>query len=277
MRLAPTFSPVAPTGLSPHNRAGPLSGLGVLVTRPARQAAGFAQKLAALGGEPVIFPAIAILPPGDPAALRQAHAALATYDIAIFISPNAVEYGAPDARRWPERLAVLAPGPGTAEALAATGIAGARIPATTFDSDGLLELPELAEVRGKCVLILRGDGGREQLADTLRSRGARVDAIACYRRGRPASGVQGLAEAFRDGRIDAVTITSSEALDNLWSMADDSIRAAWRARPTFAPHPRIAAHARETGLPDVVETRGGDAGLIAGLLEWAAAHPREKS
>ena len=92
----------------------------------------------------------------------------------------------------------------------------------------------------------------------------------------PRSGCGGLAEAFRDGRIDAVTITSSEGLDNLWSLADDAVRAAWRACPTFVPHPRIAAHARELGLA-VVETAGGDAGLIAGLLEWAAAQPREKS
>jgi uroporphyrinogen-III synthase len=253
-----------------------LSGLGILVTRPARQAAGFAQKVTALGGESVIFPAIVILPPADPAALKRAHAALDAYDIAIFISPNAVEYGAPDPRRWPARVNVLAPGPGTAEALAAAGIAGVRIPETTFDSEGLLELPELTDVRGKRVLILRGDGGREHLGDSLRSRGARVDAVACYRRARPRSDVQGLAEAFRDGRIDIVTITSSEALDNLWSMADDAIRAAWRARPTLAPHPRIVAHASAKGL-SVVATAGGDAGLIAGLLEWAAAHPRKKS
>ena len=262
--------------MSPPDPVGPLSGLGILVTRPARQAAGFAQKLAALGGAPIIFPAIAILPPADSTALHNAHAALASYDVAIFVSPNAVEYGAPDPRRWPTRIKVLAPGPGTAEALEAAGIVGARIPATSFDSEGLLELPELADVRGKSVLILRGDGGREHLADTLRARGARVDTIACYRRALPQSGVQGLAEAFGDGLIDVVTVTSSEALDNLWSIADDSIRVAWRTCPTFAPHPRIVAHAREMGLP-VVATEGGDAGLIAGLLEWAAAHPREKS
>jgi uroporphyrinogen-III synthase len=262
--------------LSPPDPAGPLAGLGILVTRPARQAAGFAQKVAALGGEPVIFPAITILPPADSTALQRAHAALPTYDIAIFISSNAVEYGAPDPRRWPARIKVLAPGPGTAEALAAAGIAGARIPATTLDSEGLLELPELTEVRGKHVLILRGDGGREHLGDSLRARGARVDAVACYRRALPRSDVRGLAEAFRDGLIDVVTITSSEALDNLWSISDESIRAAWRARPTFAPHPRIVAHARDMGL-SVVATAGGDAGLVAGLLEWAAAHPRRKS
>jgi hypothetical protein len=53
------------------------------------------------------------------------------------------------------------------------------------------------------------------------------------------------------------------------------VRAAWRAHPTFVPHARIAGRARELGL-DVVSTAGGDAGLIAGLLEWAAAQPRPK-
>jgi uroporphyrinogen-III synthase len=224
----------------------------------------------------VIFPAIVILPPQDRKAVQNAHAQLATYDVVIFVSPNAVEYGIPDPRRWPSRLAAFAPGPGTAEALAAAGIADVRIPATTFDSDGLLALPELGDVRGKRVLILRGEGGREQLADSLRARGAQVDAVACYRRAQPRSGAEGLAEAFRAGAIDVVTITSSEALDNLWSVADDSIRASWSACPTFAPHPRIVARARELGL-SAVATAAGDAGLIAGLLEWAAAHPSRKS
>jgi uroporphyrinogen-III synthase len=255
---------------------GPLAGLGILVTRPARQAAGFAQKLAALGGTPVIFPAIAILPPADPAALARAHAALSTYDFAVFVSANAVEYGAPDPRRWPSRLVPFAPGPGTAEALAAVGIAGARIPATSFDSEGLLALPELADVRGKRILILRGDGGREHLGDALRARDAHVDYVACYRRARPASGTAGLVEAFHEGRIQAVTLTSSEGMDNLWALADEPTRTAWRACPTFVPHPRIAAHARERGL-SVVETAGGDAGLLAGLLEWAGSRSRKEN
>ncbi|MEP7183077.1 MAG: uroporphyrinogen-III synthase [Betaproteobacteria bacterium] len=260
----------------PPAPAGPLAGLGVLVTRPARQAGGFAQKLAALGATPVIFPAIAILPPADPAPLARVHAELATYDAAVFVSANAVEYGAPEAGRWPAHLTAFAPGPGTAETLAAVGIADARIPATTFDSEGLLALPDLADVRAKRIVIFRGDGGREHLGDTLRERGAVVDYVACYRRARPESGAAGLAEAFRDGRIDAVTITSSEGQDNLWAIADDAVRAAWRARPTFVPHPRIAACARALGLL-AIETAGGDAGLIAGLLEWAATHPTRKA
>ena len=252
-----------------------LAGIGVLVTRPARQAGAFAQKIAALGAAPVIFPAIAILPPADPEPLTRAHAALGAYDYAVFVSANAVEFGAPDAQRWPATLVAFAPGPGTAEALAAVGIMGARVPATSFDSEGLLTLAEFADPRGKRVVIFRGEGGRGELGDALRARGATVDYVACYRRAAPASGGQGLAEAFRDGRIDAVTIMSSEGLDNLWALSDETTRAAWRARPTFVPHSRIAEHARGLGLA-VVATTAGDAGLIAGLVEWAATTTRKK-
>ena len=260
--------------LTPRARsAEPLSGLGILVTRPARQAAGFAQKIAALGATPIIVPAIAILPPADPAALARAHAALSTYDIAIFVSANAAEYGVPDPRRWPAGIVTYAPGPGTAEALAAVGISEAHIPAKSFDSEGLLALPGLADARGKRVVIFRGDSGRELLGDTLVARGAHVDYVLCYRRAKPAGGFEGLAEAFREGRIDAVTITSSEGLDNLWALADETLRTAWRAYPTFTPHARIASRARDLGLA-VIETAGGDAGLIAGLLEWAATQPQ---
>jgi uroporphyrinogen-III synthase len=253
----------------------PLGGAGILITRPARQAAGLARRIDALGGRPIVFPAIVILPPEDPHALARAHAALPGYDFAVFVSANAVEYGAPDPRRWPAGLVALAPGSGTAEALADVGIENVRVPATTFDSDGLLALPELAHAAGRRVLIFRGDGGREQLGDALRARGAQVDYVACYRRAKPQSGAAGLAEAFAGRRIDAVTVTSSEGLDNLWALLDDATRALWRAGPTFVPHPRIAEHARALGL-QAVETAGGDAGLIAGLLQWFAAHPPGK-
>ena len=157
---------------SPPAARGPLGGIGVIVTRPARQAAGLAAALAALGATPIIIPAIVILPPADPAALARVHAELDCFDIAVFVSANAVEYGVPP--HWPSRLRVFAPGPGTAAALAAVRVADVHIPHTSYDSEGLLALPALAEVAGKRVVIFCGEGGRVLLADALRARGAVV-------------------------------------------------------------------------------------------------------
>ena len=251
---------------------GPLSGVGVIITRPARQAAGITRQLAALGATPIVFPAIVILPPANRASLDSAHAALSQYDIAIFVSANAVEYGVPAPDAWPATLLAMAPGPGTAAALAATGIADATIPATTFDSDGLLALPELHDVAGKRIVIFRGEGGRGELGEALRARGAEVAYAECYRRAAPATGAAGLSEVLREGRAHALTLTSSEGLDNLCALLDAVDAQRLRQLPAFAPHPRIAQHARELGF-DAVETGAADAGLINGLLEWFRQHP----
>jgi len=264
---------VIPYSISPSVPArGPLAGLGIVITRPSRQAAAFAQKVAALGASPIVFPAIVILPPVDRASLDDVHARLREYDFAVFVSANAVEYGAPIASHWPVSLVAFAPGPGTAEALAAAGIPDVRVPRTTLDSEGLLALRELTDVRGRRVIVFRGNGGRDLLADTLRGRGARVDVVPCYRRAVPSSSTGGLVEALRERRAHAVTITSSEGVDNLWSVLGDEGRRLIATLPVFAPHPRIAERARALGVR-VIETAGGDAGLIAGLLEWAASAP----
>jgi len=260
----------------PRVASGPLDGVGVIVTRPQRQAAGLARKLAAVGATPLIWSAIVILPPLDRAPLEHAQATLASYDIAVFVSANAVEYGVPDPSRWPQSLVAFAPGPGTAEALAAVGVTGVRIPVTTFDSEGLLALPELQHVDGKRVLIFRGQGGRELLGTTLIERGAHVEYVSCYRRTAPTSDAQGLREALREGRAHAITLSSSEGIDNLIAAVGIEGRALLERIPAFVPHPRIADQARAAGLTAVTTAAGGDAGLIAGLLEWFAARPITK-
>jgi len=265
---------VYPLDVAPGPR-GALADVGVIVTRPARQAAGLARSLAALGATPIVFPAIAILPPADRTELEHVHARLAQFDIAIFVSANAVEYGVPAPAAWPATIATFAPGPGTADALAATGILGVRIPGTSFDSEGLLALPELAAVAGKSVLIFRGEGGRGHLGNTLRERGATVTYVECYRRAVPGTGAAGLAEVLREGRAQALTLTSSEGLDNLCALLGAADRHLLQQLPTFAPHPRIADHARALGFT-AIETGGADAGLIQGLLQWFDQHPADR-
>src|SRR5215468_2017159 len=181
--------------------ARPLAGVGIVITRPARQAASLAAEIAALGGNPLIFPSIVILPPSDRGPLESAQRTLADFDYAIFVSANAVEYGVGDPAAWPRHLVAFAPGPGTASALTGAGIPDVRMPKTTMDSDGLLALPEFAEVAGKNVVIFRGSGGREVLRDALLARGARVVQVDCYRRSRPSASPAGLIEAWRDRRV----------------------------------------------------------------------------
>ncbi len=249
---------------------GPLAGVGVVVTRPARQAAGFVEKLAALGATSIVWPAIVILPPDDPAPLARAHASLGDYDLAFFVSANAAEFGAPAVGSWPARLAAFAPGPGTAEALAGVGVTNVRVPPDRYDSEGLLALPELADVRGKRAIVFRGNGGRELLVDTLARRGAIVESVACYRRAAPSGDAGAVVDAIDDGRAQALTLTSAEGVDNLVRAAGAAGRERLARLPAFAPHPRIVEHARAAGL-DARLTPPGDAGLIAGLLEWASA------
>ena len=249
---------------------GSLHGAGIVITRPARQAAGLASEIAALGGKPLVFPAIVILPPADASALREAQRRLADYDIAVFVSGNAVEYGVGDAAAWPAHLPALAPGTGTAAALVAVGIHNVRIPATTMDSEGLLTLPELANVAGKRIVVFRGETGRELLKSALEARGASVTQVECYRRARPEGGASGLIEAWREKRIDAVTLTSSEGLDNLWAILDAEGQRYLAATPAFVPHPRIAERAKALGLRETILTPPADAGLLAALLEYFA-------
>jgi uroporphyrinogen-III synthase len=149
------------------------------------------------------------------------------------------------------------------------------IPATSFDSEGLLMLPALNEVAGLRIAIFRGESGREVLGDTLRARGAIVEYVDCYRRAAPRSGADGLVAALQSGRVHALTLTSSEGLDNLEKLLDAK---AWRLLqrlPAFVPHARIAERARCLGFHAIV-TEGADAGLIAGLLEWFTSHPLQR-
>jgi uroporphyrinogen-III synthase len=239
-----------------------------VITRPARQAVLLAQQIAALGGTPLVFPTIVILPPANAQALDDVHARLAQFDYAVFVSANAAEYGVGNPATWPAGLPALAPGPGTAAALAAAGIGDVRQPRTSMDSEGLLALPEFAAPVGKRVVIFRGGGGRELLGETLTARGAHVTYVDCYRRDRPQTGAEGLIEAWRDSRVDALTVTTSEGLNNLWEMLDDGGRKHLAATPTFVSHPRVAERAHALKLARIIVTEPTDAGLIASLLQY---------
>ena len=252
----------------------PLAGKTIVVTRPRAQAAPLADAITVAGGRPLIFPLLEISPALDSQPLADIAKRLAEYRLAVFVSPNAVDYALPSLLApgaWPEGLTPAAVGPGTVSALAAHGITGCIAPTERFDSEALLALPELVTVNGQKVAIFRGDGGRELLADTLRQRGAEVDCITCYRRSGPADGALPLLAAWRASQLDALTISSSEGLRYLIDMLDPEGRDFLQKTPIFVPHARIAENARQLGLNKIVLTAGADAGIIAGLhaYNWA--------
>ena len=249
-----------------------LQGCRILVTRPAAQAATLAAMIAGAGGEPVLFPLLEIGPADDPAPLDEATSHLDDYAIAVFISPNAVEYSLPrilEQRAWPVQLQAAVIGPGTAAQLALHGIEQVVAPTARFDSEGVLELPafQAERVAGKRILILRGNGGRELLAETLRERGAKVDCVTCYNRAAPADG-DAILSRLRNNELDALTISSSEGLRNLLALLDTEALEDLNFLPLFVPHRRIAEVAAELGLFNVVLTGPADAGILESLCSY---------
>jgi uroporphyrinogen-III synthase len=250
--------------------AKPLTGLNIVVTRPRDQAAKLATRIAHEGGNVILFPLLEISPVADPQPLRELVARLPQFNLAVFVSPNAARYGMQAiqaAGTLPPTLKIAAVGQGTMHALHERGAVNAIAPMHNFDSEGLLALPELQNVRGWLVVIFRGNEGRELLGDTLKARGAQVEYAACYQRLRPQQDINELLGS----ELDALTITSSEALTYLWAMLDRQGRERLAAVPLFAPHERIAEAARNLGWRSVMSTAGGSEGLLAGLISWASS------
>jgi uroporphyrinogen-III synthase len=238
----------------------------IVVTRPREQADRLAARLRSEGAIPVVFPAIEIRP------LVVAPVPLADYDLAIFISANAVLHGLPAVAITPRATGsiIVAIGSATAAALAAANVANVRAPIEHFDSEGVLAMPELQAITGKRVLIVRGVGGRDALAKTMRARGALVDYLECYERRIPEADPAPLLALWQSGRIDAVSFTSTEGIGNFRSLIGAPGHAFLADTPAFVPHPRIGAYARGAGLRKVLEIAPGDDGLIAGMQRFFA-------
>ncbi len=243
----------------------PLAGLNIVITRPREQAAGLLRDIEELGGKPLLFPLLEITAVTDQTALREQLSHIARFDLVIFISPNAVKYGMQAISEVPDTVRVAAVGQSSAQALRDLGVQEIIAPTTNFDSETLLALPELHHVSGWRVAILRGDGGRELLGDTLKSRGAQIEYITCYQRGKAQLDVVALLEA----KPDAMIVTSSEALAHLWDVLGEQGRTGLAGTALFVLHPRIAELARQQGWREIVVSESGDDGMLAALIAWA--------
>jgi len=237
-----------------------LRGRGILVTRPSGQAQNLARLIEEAGGRAHLFPAIEIqdLPP------PQALARLQEFDLAIFISPTAVAKTMGRLAEWPQAVRTAAVGGGTRRELERRGVGSVISPAAGADTEALLAAPEMRDVAGKRIVIFRGENGRALLGDTLRQRGAHVEYASCYRRTRPEKN-----QSFKPDEIDAITVSSSEGLANLFEMLDPALL---RATPLFVPHPRIAEEARARAVRHVEIAGSSDEEMRDRLVAYFRSH-----
>lgn len=246
----------------------------VIVTRPAAQAAEWLAQLQAHGIDAVALPLIGIAPAAEPQALATAWSELALEHLVVFVSPNAVAQffaARPSSAVWPAAALAASTGPGTTRALRAEGLSAAQIvePAADsprFDSEALWRELSSRDWRAERVLIVRGDGGRDWLADTLRAQGARVEHVTAYRRSAPPlddTARMLLRAALKAPQHHLWWFSSSEAIDHLAGLVPPGGTAPWRLARALASHPRIAERARQTGFGQVIETRPALADVVA--------------
>ncbi len=247
----------------------------LIVTRPAAQAADWVQALQALGQDAVALPLLDIAPAADPAPVQAAWRALPGATLVMFVSANAVAQffaQAPAGPAWPAGLRAGCTGPGTSAALRAAGVPGNSIveppPGTSFDSESLWALLAHEDWAGRHVWVVRGEDGRDWLADTLRARGATVDFVAAYRRCAPvldAAAQALLARALAAPAAHLWLFSSSEAAAHLRTLAPG---ADWSRSGALASHARIAQTARELGFGRVGLTAPTPAAVAAAAAAW---------
>jgi uroporphyrinogen-III synthase len=247
-----------------------LNGAEIVITRPVEQAERVGAMIARAGGKVILFPALEIAEVADLHTINALIDRLDEFGYAIFISQNAARIGFKRirARRTlPRDLQIAAIGEATRDSLTARGVAHVIAPNQGFDSEALLAMPELENVRGKRIAIFRGVGGRETLRAELEARGAVVEYAECYERRRPAIDVQPLAERLARGKIQGLSAMSRETLENFCAMIDPAANARIRQTTLFVPHPAIAEAARQLGFGDIRVTGPGDDSLLHALEE----------
>ena len=254
-----------------------LSGAGVIITRPAGQCEALAEMVEQAGGMPVILPSMSIQATSAASRWPAELPPIDRYQLIIFISQNAVRLGAHYLEKSTAELAAV--GPSTARSLETLGQPVSVSPGEGFSSEALLQHPSLQNLRDQRVLIVRGVGGRELLAQGLQARGAKVDYLEVYCRSQAQVSrehldqVRGLLAA---GKVRFVTATSVQTLENtLQLLGPEAIRLLESAQLVSASD-RVIEMAGELGIATAEPAPGpSDKDLLQHMLKLSATQASE--
>jgi uroporphyrinogen-III synthase len=279
----------------------------LVVTRPSGQASALTEALQAAiasiaashpeqgwqAPQILALPLLTIVPKSDPNVAAAIRTAMQTADLAVFVSPNAIECTmrllGDDWQSIAQRpIPIGVVGQSSYHALERHGI-GREVNLPTpiwmpgnpaqWDSEGLWKeiqnrFPSWA---GRRVVVFRGDGGREWLADQLQSVGAQVEAIAVYSR-IPLSESSPQWEKVLNADTDSALwiLTSSEAVRHLGAVLKQQCRQDYLASASaLCPHHNIARSAHEIGFGVVLECHSGDAALVSAAITWLEAESKK--
>lgn len=254
----------------------------VLLTRPAGQADKLSQAIVEAGGEFIHYPVMAISGLDEQAdqaiwaQTKQAIIHLDGYQQVIFISSNAVRYGmAWIEQYWPQLPPGIqwhAIGRATAQALSEYGVSCCEPgEAEAMDSEALLRQPSLKSLANAKVLVVRGVGGREFLAEQLRGRGAVVDYAQCYRRSRVNRPVGELDQLIIHEQPDCLVFNSGETLEFACELIKDE---KLKALPVVVPGPRVAGLAHQRGFSNIVVASNAGTNAMIAALAGVAEHKK---
>ena len=234
------------------NNNNKLQRLRIVNTRPLEQGQILSKAITEAGGISIDFPVLAIEPTGDDWLTELPN--LNTVLHAIFISANAVEFFYTKLKqhglRWPTTIQTTAIGKASAAALAKWGISVDHVPSSA-DSEHLLQLDALQAVEGQSILLIKGEGGRPEIINTLLVRGATLVSLDVYRRVLPST-PQKTHSLWHDNAVDIILFTSQQAIHNLFVLLGKDAHPWICQTPCLVISERLAKEASRMGMQTII-------------------------
>ncbi|WP_025823364.1 uroporphyrinogen-III synthase [Shewanella marina] len=235
----------------------------VLLTRPQGRNQAMQTALEQHGVPYMVTPLLSVV------ATQQAlsKSALADADVIIFISTNAVKFAQQQLNQpWPQQARYYAVGQATFDAMQAIGLQGEQAPLDCQQTEGLLTLASLHQLNNQNIVIIRGVGGREDLATQLKQRGATVQYWQVYQRVCPPLSDATLPFQWQDFGIDTIVITSGAVLDNLLSLTPKELFPWLHSCLIIVPSNRVAAKATQMGFAQVIDAKAANCQAVMAAL-----------